>query len=134
MTDVKKMMDILERDYAKNHQGREYDLNTVKQAFLKYLQGGHKYLVEGDTIFVAKEQSPGVAEFHAFHGGDAAELIRNTNQMLYDLPPQFQFAVTYYDDPRLNQYASYSKYPATVQQINGGVDRTYEMRFDLRSK
>jgi hypothetical protein len=134
MTAVKKIMGIIERDYAKNHQGREYDLDTVKQAFFKYIHGNHKYIVEGDTLFVAKEQSPGVVEFHAFNGGDASELIRNTNKMLHELPKQFHTAVTYYDDPRLNQYANYSKYPATVQQVNGGVDRTYEMRFDIRSK
>jgi len=45
---------------------------------------------------------------------------------------KFDKAATYYDNPAINDLANMPIIKGTVKKIDGGLDRTYEMSFDLR--
>ena len=125
--------EIITADYQNNHQGREYSLQHSLDSFEKYVQHGGKYFVSGNTIFLIEPKANGVVEFHTINGGDGKDLSRGINHLLKEASQYFIKAITYYDNPRINDLLSHSQFKHTVKKINQGLDKTYELVFDLRS-
>ena len=123
---------IIRADHQKNHSDREYDADYVLKAFGLYVQMGGQYFQQGNVVIVLRE-SDGVLEFHCLNGGDGRDLTGAINAMLDKYRTSFHRAVTYYDNPRINELIRYSKFPAYWERVDMGVDATYRMSFDMRS-
>lgn len=122
---------IVETDFNKNHRGRSYDCAFAFGTFQKYIDLGLLYFTT-DTVLIVYNVKNGVVEFHCVNGGSGSDLTHAINGLLEQLADSFEWAVTYYDNPRINELAKFSKYPVTVKKVDEGEDRTYEMSFDLR--
>lgn len=122
---------IVETDFRKNHQGRSYDCAFALNAFQKYIDMGLMYFTT-ETVMIVYNVKNGVVEFHCVNGGTGADLTEAINTFLTQKADELSRAVTYYDNPRINELVKFSKYPATIKKIDEGEDRTYEMSFDLR--
>ena len=70
----------------------------------------------------------------SLNAGSGADLTNAINSLLKSLPKQFITGVTYYDNPRINELAKFSYFPATIERIDGGKFKTYKMSFDLKER
>lgn len=122
---------IVEADFSKNHQGRSYDCAFAHHAFREYIDL-ELPAFSTDSVLIIYNDRCGVIEFHCVNGGTGEDLTTAINHFLTECSRDYERAVTYYDNPRINELVKYSKYPATIQKIDDGEDRTYEMSFDLR--
>ena len=122
---------IVYTDFNKNHQGRSYDCAFAHNAFRKYLDIGLPSFHTDDVLILFRDLG-GVIEFHCVNGGTGEDLTTAINGFLTECSRDYEKAVTYYDNPRINDLAKYSKYPTEIKKIDEGEDRTYEMSFDLR--
>lgn len=123
----------MEADYALNHSHREYKLPYVKKVMEGWKEAGGAMYYADKVIFTLREQTPSILEFHSINGGDARDLTAAVNRMLTAVRPYYYIAATYYDNPRVSALLKHSKFTVTCGCINGGEDRTYEAKFDLRS-
>ena len=133
MKDVEKILSIFEVDFRKNHAGRSYTDDYARKAIIAYLAGGGRYLLVEHCFYLFKDCGMGVCEFHSFNAGTGKDLTQGIETLMSTLRSEFTSAVTYYDNPRINELAKFVAVPATVDKINQGVDKTYRMTFDLRS-
>jgi hypothetical protein len=123
---------ILEADFAANHQGREYGLDFVKGIMERWQTEGRMLFFAPSVVFVIEEKSEEVAEFHSINGGSGRDLSTAVNAMLPLLAQFYSRAVTYYDNPRVNDLLKYSAFPASYRRLDEGRDRTFEATFHLR--
>jgi len=123
---------ILNNDFAKNHQGREYTLDQAKQAFANHVARGGSVYQHTHSMFVLKPTTPGTVEFHSINGGTGQHLVQGVNDMLTALKPHAHTAVTHFDNPKVVGLLKHSAHPHTVEQVNGGQDKTYRATFRLR--
>ena len=127
-----KELAIIAGDYAKNHRGREYTLQDAKDTFLEYVKQGMKYLLTKNAIVIYSPKDEKIVEFHVINAGNKNDLITAVSNLLAKAKNKFDKAVTYYDNPAINDLASMPIVKGTVKKIDGGLDKTYEMSFDLR--
>jgi hypothetical protein len=123
---------IIEVDYQKNHGGRKYSAEDAKKTFDDYVKGGGKHMEFGNVLIMYEPREDGVLEFHCINAGGANELIDAVNKILKMAKGRFLTAATYYDNPKLNEFAGKMFFPSYAKKIDQGEDRTYEMTFDLR--
>lgn len=128
-----KLEQIIEADYLRNHSNRDYSVERVKELMLLWRAEGRHIYSTGLIAFVLQEQAPKVLEFHSINGGSAKDLSAAVNEMLTNAAPHYDTAVTYYDNPRVSDLLKHSAFPVTCTRIDGGEDRTFEAKFDLRS-
>lgn len=121
---------ILTADFNKNHQGRSYSLDHVLTTFDKYTEIGGRYFVS-ENVVIVYENKVEVCEFHCFSGGNGRDLTEAINLFLSSISIEYKRAVTYYDNPRINEISQYSLFPVSIQKIDAGEDKTYEMVFIL---
>jgi len=124
--------EIISADYRTNHQGREYSQQQAQAVFQKYLQNGGKHVVFGRTMFLIKPLDRSTVEFHTINGGNEVDLVNGVNQLMQVLSQHFSRAVTYYDNPRINDLLVHASFPHSAHKVDQGRDRTYELIFDLR--
>lgn len=125
---------IIEADYLKNHQGREYSCAQVKSIMDKWVAMGKFLFCAKGVFFMGEEgEDPDTFEFHSCNGGEGRDLTEGINRLLESLAPHYQLAVTFYDNPRVSELARFIKYPSTVTRIDEGQDRTFAMHFNLRT-
>lgn len=125
------LRNIVTTDFKKNHQGRSYDCASALCAFQKYIDMGLLHFTTENILIVYNLNSDEI-EFHCVNGGNGVDLTDAINQFLTQQSVSHARAVTYYDNPRINELVKFSKYPAEIRKIDDGEDRTYEMSFDLR--
>ena len=125
--------EIISADYKTNHQGREYSAQQAHDVFQQYVKQGGKHMVFGKTMFLVRPLDSETAEFHSINGGTQVDLVNGVNQLLHTLSQYFSKAVTYYDNPRVNDLLSRAHFQHIVHTVNQGRDRTYELIFNLRS-
>jgi hypothetical protein len=124
--------DILIADFNKNHQGRAYSQEYVLSAYDKYVSlGGLSY--KSPNVIIIYQRLGDLCVFHCFSGGSGKDLTEAINSFLKSIAVEYDRAATYYDNPRINEIAHYSVFPATINKIDEGEDRTFEMEFNLRS-
>jgi hypothetical protein len=124
---------ILRQDHEVNHSDRAYDCAFVTRFVMTWKGTGGILFCTENAIFIVRERSPSIAEFHAFNGGNGRDLSAGVNTLLAALSPHYEFAVTFYDNPRINDLLKYSTHSATATRIDDGEDRTFEAKFNLRS-
>lgn len=130
---MQTLIDVVSADFKKNHQGRSYDCAFVHENFEKYVNLGLLYF-RTERVIIIYNIVDGQVEFHCMNGGNGADLTSAINEFLSKIALKYQRAVTYYDNPRINELVKYSKYPAEVVRIDRGEDKTFEMSFDLRGE
>ena len=117
------------RHYKDSGYIQEYALKLVEDL----INAGQIYEAENVLIRFAEKDKTGI-EFHCMNAGSGKDLTNAINSLLTSLPDKFEWAVTYYDNPRISELAKYSYFPSSVRKIDDGAYRTYEMYFDLRVK
>ena len=123
---------ILEADFVANHQGREYDLDYINSVMRLWRDSGAMIFCAPNVMFVVEERTDGMAEFHSVNGGSAKDLSFGVNTLLKALAAFYEEAVTYYDNPRVNDLLKHSDYPASFTRIDDGLDKTFEAIFKLK--
>lgn len=129
-----EMQRILAADHAANHAGRSYDCAFSSRAVRLWRESGGMIYCAARVMFIIQEQSRDVAEFHSVNGGSAKDLSAGVNALLAALAPHYQYAATYYDNPRVNDLLKHADYPFQLTRLDAGEDRTFEAKFRLRSK
>lgn len=125
--------EIVAADYQKNHRGRNYSAEQAQAILDKYIEKGNEYFSSGKTLFLIEKQNPDTLEFHSINGGNSADLVQGVTVLLQKINGKFDKAVTYYDNPVVNGLANKIPFPHTIRKIDQGLDRTYELTFDIRS-
>lgn len=124
--------EIIMADHKKNHANRSYSAQHAHEVFKKYVAMGESHQIVGKTMFLFHAVDKDTAEFHSINGGNSGDLVVGVNQFLQKLAHDFKQAVTYYDNPRVSELAVHGHYPHSIRKIDRGIDRTYELSFDLR--
>ena len=124
---------IVIADLHRHYDGRDYSEEYAVSLVDQLNKLGQVFHAPNVIIRFCKSDDVTVA-FHCMNAGSGADLTNAINSLLKSLPEQFTRAVTYYDNPRINELSKYSYFPTVVTKIDGGTDRTYEMSFDLRGK
>jgi hypothetical protein len=125
------LRDIATVNYHKNYKGRSFDLDYAITCLDEY--EGPLFTTE-NVIIRYEEVDESTIEFHCMNAGSGKDLTKAVVELLQSLPTRYDRAVTYYDNPRINVLVPYLYFPVQVEKIDDGVDRTYEMRFDLRGR
>lgn len=125
---------IVDIDFARHHQSREYDLKFAHSMVDRYIESGNKLYCSANVLIRYEPLTDGIAKFHCMNAGTGADVTNAVNDLMGSLVGEYDRAVTYYDNPRINEIVKFSKFPAHVNKVNGGIDKTYEMWFDLRGK
>jgi hypothetical protein len=131
MMRLKAISRIIKADCSKNYPNRPADPESVILDFEKYAKNGGAYFSTENVIIVLKYLGDDCVEFLCMNGGSGKAI--NTMLLKLAASGSYSRAVTYYDNPRINDLAKYSKFPAEVKKVDLGEDRTYEMSIDLRS-
>lgn len=124
---------ILSVDFQANHQGRAYDLPEVSYLVSLWIEAEMPVFCTENVMFMVQEQVPEIAEFHSVNGGTAKDLSAGVNKLLAALALHYEFACTYYDNPRVNDLLKHADFPVTCTRLDAGQDRTFEAKFNLRS-
>ena len=124
---------IISLDFLANHQGREYDVLEVNYLVGLWIEAKMPVFCTENVMFMAQEQVPEIAEFHSVNGGSAKDLSAGVNKLLAALALHYEYAVTYYDNPRVNDLLKHADFPVICTRLDAGQDRTFEAKFDLRS-
>jgi hypothetical protein len=122
---------IVVADLHRNYQGREFTEKYAIDMVNDLMILGQIFEAPNVLIRFEKE-SDNTVVFHCMNAGSGKDLTDAINSLLKALPDQYTKGVTYYDNPRINELIKYSYFPATVDKIDAGIDRTYRMNFDLR--
>lgn len=127
-----EILRILTTDYSRNHAGREYSCAWVIEVMEKWIAGGGYLYCAPNVMFIGEAEGD-TFEFHSVNGGGGRDITEGINLLLASLAPHYQFAITFYDNPKINDLAKFINFPTTVTRIDEGQDRTFSMHFDLRS-
>ncbi len=125
---------IIERDYALNHSQRDYSCETVKLRVAAWMCDGRPLFCAERTAFILEFPSKQICEFHSINGGTAQQLTAGVQKLLEFLSAYYPYAVTYYDNPRVNDLLKHVGFVSESHRIDAGEDRTFEAIFYLRSK
>lgn len=129
-----KPSEIIQRDINKNYPDRDISASSAILDFEKYKLNGGAYFSTATTIIILKYVGDSTIEFHTMNGGTGKDLTEAVNLMARKLSAKYDKVVTYYDNSRISELVKYSEFPASVKQIDDGLDRTYELTIELRSK
>lgn len=127
-----EQIDILSRDHAKNHAHRAYSVeNQVEQ--LETAMKGPVFLKQVDNcMFIHQVDDEYSIEFHSINGGGGKDLTSALNKFLDEMSEVYSFANTYFDNPKILELSKYCKFPSSFSRISRGIDKEYQMTFDLR--
>lgn len=123
---------IITADFEKNHQGREYTLDQAMQSYQDWQAQGGEVYKSNDVLVLFKPIDGKGVEFHCINGGDAGSLVTAVNEFLTSLQGQYPVAVTYYDNPAINDLLDQAAFPVEFKQVNQGQERTFAAVFMLQ--
>lgn len=123
---------IIKTDYQKNHQGRNYSVDTVLDIFNRLEETKYSTRKYGKVIVVYKPFNANTVEFHCTNGGGPADIIEAVNQFNTEMKDSYIWSVTFYDNPKINELLKHSVCPSDFTKIDRGVDKTYMAKFRLR--
>jgi len=127
-----EVREIISTDYQKNHQGREYSLDRVFKVFKNLELVDYSASKYHHVVIVHTPVDQDTIEFHCTNGGSAEDLISAVNQFNKEMSKDYQWSVTYYDNPKINDLLSHSYCPSEFTKIDRGIDNTYEAKFRIR--
>jgi hypothetical protein len=128
----KELEKIIETDYHKNHQGREYDLARVVKIFKHLDLVNYDIFKHGPVLIVHTPLSEDTIEFHCTNGGTSKDLCFAVNEFNRTMSATYTWSVTFYDNPAINKLLKHTAYPCEYEKIDQGIDRTYQAKFSLR--
>lgn len=118
--------EIIEKDLAKNYKGRGVTLAQSVASVKDRIDEGEKPYRAGNTIFMTKDLGDGGVEWHTINPEPSAQLVKNATAYFLQLQGEgYKYATTYYDNPRINDLITQTIFPAEIQRVNEGQDRTY---------
>jgi hypothetical protein len=129
---MKDIRQILTEDLAKNYQGFAMTVEAYHDGLMNSPKTGNFVVRKGDTLILTKKIENNGIEFHCINGERAKDLVVNVQKYLDDLKESgYDYAVTYYDNPRINELIKQLTHPYEINKIDDGLFRTYEaiMRF-----
>ena len=124
---------IVVTDFNRHYRDSEYIQDYALKLVDDLIEAGQIFEAENVLIRFSVKDKFGI-EFHCMNAGSGKDLTNAINSLLRSIPDQFDWAVTYYDNPRISELAKYSYFPVSIRKIDEGAYRTYEMYFDLRVK
>jgi hypothetical protein len=123
--------DILTRDLVRNYSPEDQNVNIIEQ-FEQYQHSGGLYKVYDKTIIIYHQSEDKVVEFHTSNAGTGTELVLAVQHFLnYAKTKDFNTAVTYYDNPKINDLFPHLTMTSSTEKINDGKHRTYETKVNL---
>ena len=127
--------DIIRQDFRKNH-ARLHGVVAPEQVVhmqRAYEAMGGKSFHADRTLINYSLLHDGSVEFHCSNAGSGEELAAAVNAFLLKMGREgVTVCKTQYDNPAVTQLMRHSRYPVSVQQINGGPDKTFEATFTLK--
>ena len=120
------LREILRKDLAKNYQGSGLDLADAAFSFQARIDDGETPYRSGNTLFMTKEIEDEGVEWHTINPEHSAQLVKNaTGYFLMLREKGYLYAMTYYDNPKINDLITQTIFPVEIQKVNEGQDRTY---------
>lgn len=129
---MKDIRQILSEDLAKNYAGFAVTVDAYFDGLMNSPKTGNFVVRQGDTLILTKKIENNGIEFHCINGERAKDLVANVQKYLDDLKAQgYDYAVTFYDNPRINELIAQLTCPSEIVKIDDGLFRTYQatMRF-----
>ena len=129
---MKDIRQILSEDLAKNYAGFAVTVDDYFDNLMNAPKTGNTVVRHGDTLILTKKIENNGIEFHCINGERAKDLVVNVQKYLDELKDQgYDYAVTFYDNPRINDLIVQFTYPSEIKKIDDGLFRTYQatMRF-----
>lgn len=129
---MKDIRQILSEDLAKNYAGFAVTVDAYFDGLMNSPKTGNFVMRQGDTLILTKKIENNGIEFHCINGERAKDLVANVQKYLDDLKAQgFDYAVTFYDNPRINELIAQLTHSSEIVKIDDGLFRTYQatMRF-----
>ena len=124
---MKEIRQILSEDLAKNYRGFAMTVDAYFDGLMNAPQTGNFVVRHGDTLILTKKIEKNGVEFHCINGERSKDLIVNMQKYFDDLKDnQYDFAVTYYDNPKIIELFKHQPYPFEIKKIDDGLFRTYE--------
>ena len=124
---MKDIRQILSEDLAKNYRGFTMTVDAYFDGLINAPKTGNFVVRQGDTLILTKKIEKNGVEFHCINGERAKDLIVNMQKYFDDLKDnQFDFAVTYYDNPKIIALFEHQPYSFETKKIDDGLFRTYE--------
>ena len=124
---MKAIRQILSEDLAKNYRGFTMTVDAYFDGLINSPKTGNFVVLHGDTLILTKKIEKNGVEFHCINGERAKDLIVNMQKYFDDLKDnQYNFAVTYYDNPKIIALFEHQPYSFKTKKIDDGLFRTYE--------
>jgi hypothetical protein len=124
---MKDIRQILTEDLAKNYGGFAMTVDAYFDGLMNAPKTGNFVVRQGDTLILTKKIEKNGIEFHCINGERAKDLVSNVQKYLDDLNDHgHDFAVTFYDNPKINELFNHQPYPFEIKKIDDGLFRTYE--------
>jgi len=124
---MKAIRQILSEDLAKNYRGFTMTVDAYFDGLINAPKTGNFVVRQGDTLILTKKIEKNGVEFHCINGERAKDLIVNMQKYFDDLKDnQYNFAVTYYDNPKIIALFEHQPYSFKTKKIDDGLFRTYE--------
>mgnify|MGYP006272631315 FL=1 len=124
---MKDIRQILSEDLAKNYAGFTMTVDAYFDGLMNSPKTGNFVVRQGDTLILTKQIENNGIEFHCINGERAKDLVINVQKYLDDLKDQgFDYAVTFYDNPRINELIAQLTHPSEIEKIDDGLFRTYK--------
>jgi hypothetical protein len=124
---MKDIRQILTEDLAKNYRGFAMTVDAYFDGLMNAPKTGNFVVRQGDTLILTKKIEKNGIEFHCINGERAKDLVSNMQKYLDDLKEHgYDYAVTFYDNPRISGLFQQQPYPFEVKKIDDGLFRTYE--------
>jgi hypothetical protein len=123
---MKTVREIVTADLEKNYPKKPINAQQYYDGLIHALKGKHRLYREDNTLFLTHDVDNGV-EFHAMNGDKADNLVKNCNAFFDKMSEKgYNYAVTYYDNPKITTLLVHSKYPYESKKIDDGEYRTYK--------
>jgi len=124
---MKDIRQILSEDLAKNYAGFAMTVDAYFDGLMNSPKTGNFVVRQGDTLILTKKIEDNGIEFHCINGERAKDLVVNVQKYLDDLKSQgFDYAVTFYDNPKINELIKQLSHPSEIEKIDDGLFRTYK--------
>lgn len=118
--------EIVEKDLEKNYKGRGITTSDAAASFKARIDEGEKPYRAGNTIFMTTDLGDGGVEWHTINPEPSAQLVKNATAYFLQLREEgYKYATTYYDNPKINELITQTIFPAKIERVNEGEDRTY---------
>ena len=123
---MKDIRQILTEDLAKNYGGFAMTVDAYFDGLMNAPKTGNFVVRQGDTLILTKKIEKNGIEFHCINGERAKDLVSNVQKYLDDLKEHgYDYAVTFYDNPRISELFQQQPYPFEVKKIDDGFAVRY---------